>query len=76
MVRSTLSSLVTGWSTVIKSLRDEHKKESKRVKACWRERERGINITQTLQRERERDWKEIFKAQKEERDKERKEGEL
>lgn len=29
------------------------------------EKERGINITH--QRERQRDWKEIFKAQKEER---------
>lgn len=29
------------------------------------EKERGINITH--QRERQKDWKEIFKAQKEER---------
>lgn len=71
MVGSTLSSLVTGWSTVIKSLGGKHKK--KKVKeyrhATEKERKREINITQKLQREREREAGERYLKHAKERDK-------
>lgn len=68
---STLSSLVTGWSTVIKYLGDRDKKKRK-WKSKGPARERGINITQKLQRERERAREERYlkHRKKKDRDKE------
>ena len=59
MFSSTLSSLVAGWSTVIKSLGEgTQKKESERVKAR-QVRERDKYNTETSERERERGTKDI-----------------
>lgn len=62
MFSSTLSSLVAGWSTVIKSLREgTQKKESERVKER-QERERDKYNTETSEREGER--KKIYLKQR------------